>query len=463
MKDVKVVIIGAGSTVFTPGLIADLVNSPHLNDSTVALVDIDPTAVEIMTRLAGRIARERGVTLRIVGTTDRRKVLPGATFVTTTIAVGGAKAWAKDVRIPEQYGVYQTVGDTVGPGGLFRALRHVPELVAIARDMEELCPDAWLFNYTNPLSINVRGIQKSSFIKCIGLCHGILHTRRLVARELRSPPQELSVVAAGINHLTWLLDIRHKGQDMYPLLQEVLLSQLESPSNKDDGEVYEDFQQVSAKLMQIYGLYPSPGDRHISEFFPYFLRGDGDVLGYGLQGSLDMTNNILTGKGTLWNRLQGEASGTTPVDQDLLAETREGERVVSIMESILLDRNTVEPAVNVRNGGLISNLPEEAIVEVPGVISGYGVRGIGVGPLPDGIANVLRSRIYQQEITVEAALTGNKQLALQALLADPLIKNIEEAEGMLDEGLSLHAEYLPQFGSPSQFRRVAHNSHPPTP
>jgi len=463
VKEVKTVILGAGSTVFTPGLIADLVNSPHLNDSTVALVDLDPTAVETMTRLAERIARERGVALKIVGATDRRKVLPGATFVTTTIAVGSAKAWAKDVRIPEQYGVYQTVGDTVGPGGVFRALRHVPELVAIARDMEELCPDAWLFNYTNPLSVNVRGIHKSSFIKCIGLCHGILHTRQLVARELRLPSQELSVVAAGINHLAWLLDIRHEGRDMYPVLQKVLLSQLEGSSNTDDGDVYEDFQQVSARLMQIYGLYPSPGDRHVSEFFPYFLRKDGNVLEYSLQSSLDMTNDILAGKGTLWDRLQGEANGTTPIDQGLLAETREGERVVSIMESILLDRNTVELAVNVRNAGLISNLPEEAVVELPGVISGYGVRGIGVGPLPGGIANVLRSRIYQQESTVDAALTGNKQLALQALLADPLIRDIDEAEAMLDEALNSHAEFLPQFKSSPQFRRVEHISHLPSP
>jgi alpha-galactosidase len=235
---------------------------------------------------------------------------------------------------------------------------------------------------------------------------------------------------------------------MYPQLREVLLSQLETSSEKYNGDVYEAFQQVSARLMQVYGLYPSPGDRHVSEFFPYFLRKDGDILGHGLQGGLDMTNDILAGKGTLWDRLEAEANGTAPIDQSLFEETREGECVVSIIESILLDRNSVELAVNVRNAGLISNLPEEAVVEVPGVVSGYGVRGIGVGPLPDGIANVLRSRIYQQELTVDAALTGNKQLALQALLGDPLIRNIDEAEAMLDEVLNSHAEFLPQFGSP---------------
>jgi alpha-galactosidase len=255
------------------------------------------------------------------------------------------------------------------------------------------------------------------------------------------------VVAAGLNHLSWLLDIRHKGLNMYPQLREVLLSQLETSSEKYNGDAYEAFQKVSARLMQVYGLYPSPGDRHVSEFFPYFLRKDGDILRYGLQGGLDMTNDILAGKGTLWDRLEAEANGTASIDHSLFKETREGERVVSIMESILLDRNSVELAVNVRNAGLISNLPEEAVVEVPGVIDGYGVRGIGVGPLPEGIANVLRSRIYQQELTVDAALTGNKQLALQALLGDPLIRNIDEAEAMLDEALNSHAAFLPQFGS----------------
>src|SRR3954447_14947220 len=304
MKDIKVVIIGAGSTVFTPGLIADMVNSEHLHDASVALVDIDPLAVDVMTRLAQRMARERGVSLKIEGTTDRRKVLAGADFVTTTIAVGGVRGWEHDVRIPERAGVYQTVGDSVGPGGVFRALRHVPELVAIARDMEELCPDAWLFNYTNPLSANVRGVQKSSPIKCIGLCHGILHTRQLLARDLGVDAHDLNVVAAGVNHLCWGLDIRHEGHDLYPALREQMATRLAAPDTIASDDVYEGFQQVSARLMQLYGYYPSPGDRHVAEFYSLFLHQDGDALAYGLQSALDMTNNILAGKGTLWQRLR---------------------------------------------------------------------------------------------------------------------------------------------------------------
>lgn len=454
MKDVKIVIIGAGSTVFTPGLIADLVNSAHLNDATVWLVDVDPLAVEVMTRLAHRIARERGVTLQVEGTTDRRQALPGATFVTTTIAVGGAKAWEHDVRIPERYGVYQTVGDSVGPGGLFRALRHVPEVVAIAQDMEALCPDAWLFNYCNPLSVNVRGVQKATQIRCVGLCHGILHTRHLIARDLGVPARELNVVAAGVNHLCWLLDIRHQGHDVYPELRKKLTDELHEPSGKYGEDAYDGFQEVSTLLMDIYGFYPSPGDRHVAEFFPHFLKQSGDQLAYGLQSGLDLTNDILAGKGTLWSRLRAEADGTAPLNQHLFEETREGERVVSIMEAILLDRTILELAVNVRNDGLIASLPAEAIVEVPGVINGSGVRGIGVGALPQAITNVLRARIDQQELLVDAALTGSRQLALQALLADPLVHDLQDAEAMLDDALEVHAAYLPQFARGEANRRV---------
>jgi alpha-galactosidase len=232
---------------------------------------------------------------------------------------------------------------------------------------------------------------------------------------------------------------------MYPELRKVLSAGSEIPPDRYNADPYDGFQQVSARLMSIFGLYPSPGDRHVAEFFGHFLHKDGDKLAYGLQSGLDMTNDILAGKDTLWDELRAQANGTEPIDKRLLEKTREGERVVSIMESILLDRITFELAVNVRNDGLIPNLPPEAVVEVPGITNGYGVQGVGVGPLPEGIANVLRSRLYQQELTVDAALQGDRQLALQALLADPLVRDVESAEAMLNEALHVHSNNLPQF------------------
>lgn len=440
MNKIKIVLIGAGSTEFTPGLLADLVASPDLSDAEVALVDIDPWAVETMTRLAQRLADERGVGLRVSGTTNRREALPGADFVTTTIAVGGVRGWETDVRIPEKYGVYQTVGDSVGPGGVFRALRHVPEIVAIASDMEELCPDAWLFNYTNPMSAIVRGVQKATSVRCVGLCHGVLHTREVIARDLGFRTEDINVVFAGVNHLCWLLDVRHQGTDVYPRFREFLASGLANPLDAAVDDPYDAFQYVSAWLTSLYGLFPSPGDRHVAEFFPWFLRLDGETLRYGTQSGLDMTNRIFATKDTTREQLRAQADGIEPLDPALLEEAREGERLIHIIDAIVHDRILPELAVNVRNDGLIANLPPWAIVEVPGQISGFGVRGISVGELPEGIAGILRQRIDQQELTVDAALAGDRQLAVQSLLADPLMANvsIEATEAMLDEVMDAH-------------------------
>jgi alpha-galactosidase len=441
---VKIVIIGAGSTVFTPGLIADLTGSTLFADATVALVDINPQSAETMARYAERVARERGVGLRVEYATDRREVLAGADFVTVTIAVGGVRAWERDVRIPEEHGVWQTVGDSVGPGGVFRALRHVPELAAIARDMEELCPDAWLFNYTNPLTALVRAVHKSSPIKCAGLCHGVLHTREAIAHDLGLNPAELHLTAAGINHLAWVLDLRHDGHDVYPRFRELVRGWRDT-APPPSGDPYEGFQEVSARLMELYGFYPSPGDRHVAEFFPFFLRQTGDGLGYGLQSGLDMTNRILASRDERWDRITDQAEGRAELDRALFDEAREGERVVSIMEAVVTDRPLLELAVNVRNDGLIPNLPAETVVEVPGMADGRGVHGIAVGALPDGIAGILAARARQQELTIDAALSGDRTLVLQALLADPLVPSVEAAESMLDQALEVHAPYLPRF------------------
>jgi alpha-galactosidase len=446
---VKIVIIGAGSTEFTPGLLADIVTSNTLSDVEIALVDIDAEAVDTMSRLARRMADRQGFALKISGSTDRRDMLPGAHFVTTTIAVGGALAWEQDVRIPERYGVYQTVGDSVGPGGVFRALRHVPVISALAKDMEELCPDAWLFNYTNPMSAIVRGVHKTSSIKCVGLCHGVLHTRQVMARDLGVPTSDLNIVFAGVNHLCWLLDVRHGGNDVYPEFREFLRQGLATKeiTGEQFDDPYDAFQYVSAMLTEIYGCFPSPGDRHVAEFFSQFLRMDGDRLAFGTQAGLDMTNGIFAHKDPTRDLLRAQAAGLEPLDDELFESAREGERLVQIIDAIVHDRHMHELAVNVRNEGLIPNLPSHAVVEVPGSISGFGVRGITVGALPEGIAGILSTRINQQELTVDAALSGDRKLAVQALLADPLMQqlSIDQVESMLDDAIAAHGETLSSF------------------
>ena len=381
----KIVIIGAGSTVFTPGLIADLTGSTLFADATVALVDINPHSAETMARYAERVARERGVGLRVEYATDRREVLGGADFVTVTIAVGGASAWERDVRIPEAHGVYQTVGDSVGPAASSALCGMCPELVAIARDMEELCPDAWLFNYTNPLTALVRAVHKTSPhpvppVFAMACCTPGRTSRMTSA----SPPTELSLTAAGLNHLAWVLDLRHEARTSIPAFRDSdsRLAGFSLRLRPDDP--YEGFQEVSVRLMEIYGYYPSPGDRHVAEFFPFFLRQTGNGLGYGLQSGSGHDEPTLASRDERWDRIADQAEGRAELDRALFDEAREGERVVSIMEAIVTDRPLVELAVNVRNDGLIPNLPAEAVVEVPGLIDGRGVHGIAVGSLPEG-------------------------------------------------------------------------------
>ena len=264
----------------------------------------------------------------------------------------------------------------------------------------------------------MRGVQKTSPIKAVGLCHGVLHTRSGIAHDLGLTPAELNLTAAGVNHLAWVLDLRHKGQDVYPRFRDLVRSWLISPPQSTD-DPYEGFQEVSARLMEIYGYYPSPGDRHVAEFFPFFLRQTANGLDYGTQSGLDMTNRVLASRDERWDRIAAQADGRAELDRRLFDEAREGERVVSIMEAIVTDRPLLELAVNVRNEGLIPNLPSEAVVEVPGLIDGRGVHGIPVGDLPEGIAGILNARVRQQELTVDAALSGDRTLALAGAAGRP--------------------------------------------
>ena len=444
MTKTSLVLIGAGSTVFTPGLMTDLVQSPAFSGWTVHLVDLDADAADTMARVGRRLAEQAGADLTFEPHTDRREALPGARFVTTTIAVGAAEGWLRDVEIPARYGIAQTVGDSVGPGGVLRALRHVPEITAIARDVQELAPDAWMINYSNPLTANVRGVVSQTSVKVVGLCHGTMHTLGALAGDLGVPAGELHAVFAGVNHLCWLLDLRRDGADMYPELRRLVAERAggrDAPSTSDEGVHL----AVSADLQRIFGLYPAPGDRHVSEFFSWYLRGtDGDHLPWGLQGGRDDTIRYIKEKSDQWDRLRAQADGSLPLDT---SRDQEAERFVSIAEAIITGRDMVELAVNLPNRGKIGNLPSEAVVEVPAVVGAAGITGLAVGPLPDAIAAALTTRAQQQEITVQAALTGSRQLALQALALDPLVPDPATAVAILDDAVVEHGGALSRFAA----------------
>ena len=438
------VLIGAGSTVFTPGLLRDLARSPLADGFDVRLVDLNADAAETMGQLGSRIAKRAGSRMRVSAHTDRREALPGATFVVTTIAVGSAAGWRADLDIPAKHGVHQTVGDSVGPGGVLRALRHVPELVAIARDIEELAPEAWLVNYSNPLTANVRAVRRTTGVRAFGLCHGTMHTKAALAAELGVAGAELQAVFAGLNHLCWLLDIRVGTEDLYPRLRELAgkraIGGRDAASDPREGL----HQPVSADLLSTFGRYPAPGDRHVSEFFADYLGVPADgSLAWGLQGGQDMTRRYIDEKSDLWDRLRAQAYGDAELE---IGGNQEAERLVAIAEALLTGRDLVELAVNVPNRGTIPNLPAEAVVEVPALVNGSGVTPLAVGELPAGIAAVLSARAKQQEITVEAALARDPALALEALALDPLVPDSHTARAILRDAALAQPETMGAFG-----------------
>jgi alpha-galactosidase len=436
VTDQTFVLIGAGSTVFTPGLLHDLARSPLSNDVVVRLVDLNPEAAETMAALGRRIAAHYGSAMTVEAFTDRRHALIGARFVTTTIAVGSAAGWRSDLEIPARYGIEQTVGDTVGPGGVLRALRHVPELIAIAEDISDIAPSATLINYSNPLTANVRAVTKHTDVTAIGLCHGTMHTKAALSAALGLDPGEVHAVFAGLNHLCWLLDIRTADTDLYPRLAELVHAHRGdrgAASSRSEGV----HAAVSGDLFDTFGRYPAPGDRHVAEFFADYLTRTpseaGGSLAWGLQGGQDMTLEYIAEKDRLWGDLRAQASGDGPLS---MATNQEAERMVAIAEALITGRDHLELAVNLPNEGKISNLPPTAVVEVPAVIGAAGIAGLGVGPLPDAIAAVLTARAQQQEITVQAAVSGDRALALQALVLDPLVPDSATARAILDDAIS---------------------------
>ena len=454
MTSSSIVLIGAGSTVFTPGLMGDLVGNPTFAGWTVHLVDLNPEAADVMARVGRRMAQQRGVEMTFVPHTDRREALPGARIVTTTIAVGAAEGWRLDLEVPAAYGIVQTVGDSVGPGGVLRALRHVPELVAIARDVADLAPDAQLVNYSNPLTANVRGVTAETGVATIGLCHGTMHTLASLNADLglADLADEVHATFAGLNHLCWLLDYRLGTEDLYPRLAALVAERAggrDAPTSVGEGVHL----PVSADLLRTFGRYPAPGDRHVAEFFGGYLRGaDGTALDdarlpWGLQQGRDDTIRYIGQKADLWERLHDQADGRVPVDG--ARRDQEAERLVSIAEALVTGREHVELAVNLPNRGAVTNLPPEAVVEVPAVVGAAGVRGLAVGPLPPGIAAVLSARAQQQELTVQAALRGDRALAVQALALDPLVPGPDVARAILDDAVRAHGGALAAFAGPA--------------
>ncbi|MBN1937650.1 MAG: hypothetical protein JW934_23535 [Anaerolineae bacterium] len=432
----KMVLIGAGSAVFTRGLVADLIQSPQSERWQLGLVDIDPIALETAQGLSRRMIEAKGVDIALEASTDRRAVLPGADVVVATIGVGGRRAWQADVFIPRRYGVYQPVGDTAMPGGISRAMRMIPALIDIARDVADLCPDALFFNYSNPMTANCWAIRQATGVPAIGLCHGTFHVVRELAAFCGAPPDQVTALFAGLNHLTFIWDLRRQGVDLWPAARERLARE----GRDSTGNPF------SWSLFERYGAYPAANDRHVVEFFPERFPGgqyEGRMLGvdaFSFEGTIEDGDRG-------YASMRAQALGEALLDGRVFERSAgEHEQLLDILDAIWHDGRKIF-AVNLPNRGAVPNLPADAVLELPAVATATGLRAVCIDDLSDPLAAILTRKIAAVRLTVEAALRGSRDLLIEALLVDGAVVDPDVARRMMDELLEAQKAYLPNFFS----------------
>ncbi|MEM3647013.1 MAG: hypothetical protein QW334_02575 [Thermofilum sp.] len=440
----KITVIGAGSLVFTPNILADIAKSSVLAGSEVCLMDIDEERLGLMARLADRIISERKPDITVDTTTDRAEALRNADYVIISISVG-TDVERLDVEIPVKHGLYAPVGDTTGPQGFARALRHIPVMVDIAKDVEKICPGAYVLNVTNPVTALCTAMLKASRINVVGLCVGIYSAKSFIARLLNVDPEAVSVIAGGINHFTWIKEMFVRGENAYPRFREAWENAKKKYSKPEMLEKFRGH-YVSLLLYDKFGLLPSPSDSHVAEFLPFFIREDRACgASYGLTLYPEGTIYDSKWREEAWSQLVKLAVGGAPLDELFARTFTEETLVIRVLESLSSRRNDFYEAVNVPNMGSIPDVPGSAVVEVPGVVGSIGVKPVQVGPLPEAITMFLRQQLTHVGLTVEAALTGDRGLALQALLTHPSTPTLEAAENILDDLMRYEAKYLPQF------------------
>jgi len=439
----KIVLIGGGSVSWGPKVITDLVLTDGLEGSTITLMDLDAEALEQALKLSEMIVATAGRDFTLEATTNRREALLGADYVIATISAGGFETMRRDLVIPWNYGIRQSVGDTTGPGGLSRALRNIPIFLEIARDMESICPGAWLINYSNPMATICRAIARETSVKTIGLCHELFGTIDLLQVIFGCPREAIKVRAGGVNHLLWIIDLKVGGEDGFDRLRDYLaenglFNPGAPPFASSPRSVFVDRWVVKMSLFLTFGALPAAGDRHVAEFFPYFITAG---TGWGADVGVELTTIAHRErlKDMASERIEKLLSGEQPLE---LEQSREA--ASPIIESLETGEESIH-LMNLPNRGQIANLPPEAVVETMGVVGANGTEGIAVGDLPSGVASIVRRVIDVQELTVEAGLTGDRMLALQAMRLDPLVVDWDAAERMLGELLEANRDWLPQF------------------
>jgi alpha-galactosidase len=425
----KVTFVGAGSVEFSRNILADLCTLPGLPDLTLTLHDINPERLATAESMARYTKEKTGARVNVEATVDRKVALDGADYVINEIAVGGYAATLTDFEIPAKYGVRQTIADTIGIGGIFRGLRTIPVMCAIGNDMADLCPDAWLLTYSNPMAMLPWAVYEGTpFHNVVGLCHSVRDTHAFLAEAVGVPVEEIDFFTAGFNHQAFVLKFERDGEDLYPLLDAVI---------ERDPDMQ---RRVRVELYRQFGYFPTESSEHSAEYVPWFMRHDGAVDRYRIpvdeylrrsEANLDEYDEI--------KRSLSDGSGFDVEPTHELASM--------VIHAIETDTPR-EVYGNVRNGSLIENLPPECCIEVPCNIDGAGIKPLPAGRLPSQLAALNRTFLNVAELTVRAALEGARDHIYQAAMLDPntgASLRVDQIHDLCDELIDAHKEYLPMF------------------
>jgi alpha-galactosidase len=446
----QVTIIGGGSYQWGPELMADLFATPALAGMHLVLEDINPEPLPKMEALAHKLNDALGTQATVASTTDQKKALEGADFVIVCISTGAFRSMAVDLDVPAKYGITQTVGDSVGPGGINRALRNIPVLVGVGKDMEQVCPDAWLFNITNPMTTLTRSVCRETSIKTVGLCHEVGNFCMDLAIALGRPMEAVVPTVLGVNHFPVLTDLQVDGQDGFEILRQLVdevggLASLAPYPGRPEAEAFSklDFAQrhvLKLMLLDRWGTFPAAGDRHVAEFLSFALTPESE---WGAAYNIGLSP--ISKRERIASEDRANVDGWLDGSKQL--QTWQSGELPAPMIQAMLTGVPLEAPVNIPNAGQGPQLPSDVVLESICVIDGDGIRGRDVTTLPPPYDEIVRRHTATQELTVEAALRGDRRLAAEAFALDPLAGrgDLGQMEAMIDELLAGTAEWLPQF------------------
>jgi len=439
----KLVIIGAGSTVFVKSLVGDLLLLGNLKLDTISLVDIDNKKLEIIQKLINKVKDQIGSSIEIEATTDRRKVLAGADYVISTVDIGGIDLYRRELEITDRFGVNQNIADTLGPGGVFKGLRVVPIIIDICRDIKRLCPNAILFNYSNPMCIIMLSIFYATEIEAYGLCHSVQGTAYLLAKYLGVSIDKVSYLCAGINHMAWYLTYKVDGIDAYPKLKAIakdkrLIEKLAEDNEYGGIKLHDD---IRFSMLEHFGYFITESPYHLSEYLPYFRKNQNTIKNYKVETRWHL--ELLRGKDNYFKQVREIINGEKDIEIKKSLEYLPD--IIHAVETGVYFRANI----NVLNKSLIDNLPQDSCVEVPCLVGKDGIRPLKIGKLPEQCAALNRSNIGVQILAAKACLEPDedkkKELVKMAIKLDPLtsaVLTLDKIDDMVEELFKLNRNYL---------------------